>query len=157
MGGLPYHPSPTTTTFSFHPTDTSFKVSAHGGRGCRVVPGAVAGQDPVEREVEEPLHRAGLLLPGVPAGVPEGNEAAAAGGPGEVVSGKQKLFPVEQHGMAARVTGRRNREEIVVQAHVLRTGDLPLDAPRGVRDVPLVEDPQTSEMPREGLVVRDVV
>jgi hypothetical protein len=72
-----------------------------------VVPGALAGHDPFEREVEEPLHRADLLLPGIPAGVPKGDEAGAARGPGELQAPKES-FDVKPQKDTFSATGSGN-------------------------------------------------
>ena len=73
---------------------------------------AVPGQDPLETEVEQPLHRTDLLGPGVPARVPERDEPVSPLRPGQVVAGEEELVPVEEHGVAPRVAGRRDREEV---------------------------------------------
>src|SRR6266498_1351693 len=113
------------------------------------MPASMAGQDPFEGEIEQALHRAGLLLPGVPAGVAKGNEMPAAGRPGEVVPGEQKLLAVEEHCVSAGVTGSRDREEVFGQGDRLQTGQLPLDAFRAAGDVALVEHALAAEAPRE--------
>src|ERR1700693_2917852 len=66
-----------------HPLDAPFDIASHGRDRCRQMPRPVSRQHPLEGEVEESLHRANLLLPGIPAGGAEGDQAAPPGGPGE--------------------------------------------------------------------------
>src|SRR5678816_3373269 len=96
----------------FHPCNALLELLPHRFWIGRMVTPAVPGQDPLETEVEQPLHRTDLLGPGVPARVPERDEPVSPLRPGQVVAGEEELLPVEEHGVAPRVAGRRDREEV---------------------------------------------
>src|SRR5262249_58546966 len=88
----------------------SLQFTPHGrGRGG-MVPGPMAGQDPLEGEVEQPFHRTGLFLPREPAGVSKRNKMAAAPGPGQVIASEEEFLPIEEDGVPRRVAGGRDRD-----------------------------------------------
>ncbi len=97
-------------------------------------------------------------LPRVPAGVAEGDERAAAPRPGEVIAGEEELLPVEEHRVAARVSGRRESRGGPARGRPARD-------PRGAARrracrrcaSSSMQDPLAAEAPMEGLVVGDVV
>ena len=72
----------------FHPLHTADQVLVHLGRRG-VVDAPVPGQHPFEAIVEQPLHRARLHRPRVPAGVAKGDEGVARGRPCEMIAGEQ--------------------------------------------------------------------
>jgi hypothetical protein len=59
--------------------------------------------------------------------------------------------------VAARVSGRRNRDEIVGERDGVVARQPPLDLSRARRDVVRMEDPLAGEALPKGGVVRDVV
>src|ERR1051325_4412463 len=92
-----------------HPLDAAGQLLVHL-TGVEPHRPAVAGQDPLETEIKEALHRASLFGPGVPAGVAEGVEAVARLVPGEVVAGEEELLAPEENGVASGVAGRGDHE-----------------------------------------------
>lgn len=114
-------------------------------------------QDPFEGIVEEALHRADLLLPGVPAGVAEGVETVARRGPGEVVAGEEEAVPVEEDGVAAGVARHRDRHQVVGEMKRLQAVEGEFDSGGVMRDVVAVEDSLAAEFFVEEGVVGDVV
>src|SRR6185503_1542348 len=84
----------------FHPLHALLDLRPHRPGRRRMVPPPVAGQDPLEAEVEQSLHRADLLGPGEPARVAKRDEAPSPLRPGEMVAGEEELLAVEEHGVA---------------------------------------------------------
>src|SRR5258707_4662995 len=106
--------SPTTDhplSTALHPIDTLCELVVHAIRG-QVNRPAMAGQDPLESVMEEPLHRFDLLAPGVPAGTSEGDEAIPRFVPGQMVAREEKPAAIEIDGVTAGVAGCGNHEQI---------------------------------------------
>ena len=140
-----------------HLLEEVLQLPPHGGRRRRPVPPAVAGQHPLEREVQQALHRADLLGPRVPARAAGRVEALSALPAHEVVAGEEDEAAVQQHGAARRVAGDRDGQQVVGEPDRLVPRQRPFDV-RGVRrDVPGVEDAVTSEVVVEPAMVGDVV
>src|ERR1041385_8127321 len=99
------------TSVHSHPLNTALELGMHG-TACEVHRTAVAGQHPLEVVLEQALHRCDLLAPRIPAGAAKGVEMAASLAPGEVVAGEEERAAVEEDGVAFRVAGRGDHDEV---------------------------------------------
>ena len=99
--------------------------------GGAVADAAVAGQNPFELVGEQFFHGARLFRPGIPADIAEGRQGFAFGRPCEMIACEQHFIAIEKKLVAARVSGRGDELEIVVDPQGSRSRDDALDAARG--------------------------
>src|SRR5205085_3932188 len=87
---LPAAAAPRSLSGFAHPGGTSCQMSVHV-LAAVVMDAPVPRQHPLEVVSEQPLHRAELLRPGVPAGVAESGERLPRWRPREMVAGEKEL------------------------------------------------------------------
>ena len=82
--------------------------------GGAVADAAVAWENPLELVGEQFFHGARLFRPGIPADIAEGGQGFAFGRPREMIAREQHFIAIEKNLVAARVSGRGDEQEIVV-------------------------------------------
>src|SRR6185369_17444527 len=105
-----------------HPGYTAFKIIVHGLRVVLVAV-AVTRQHPLKFVIQKFFHRARLLGPRVPGDAAKSSERLSLRRPREVIASEEKLVAVKIDDVTARVSRRRNDQQIVVKLHLLFASD----------------------------------
>src|SRR5215468_2538299 len=101
-------------------------------RFARVVMDAsMTRQYPFKPVLQQLPHRTCLLGARIPVHIAKRRQRSLLRRPRQVISGEEKFLPIEQHLMAARVTGRWNDKKFVIQSRLFFASDDALDAEPG--------------------------
>jgi hypothetical protein len=117
---------------------------------------AMPWKNPLEWISEQILHRARLFRPGIPANIAEGGQGFAFGRPREMVPCEKHFIAIQKNLVAARVSGRGDELEIVVDTHRSRPRNDALDAARRGA-VRLMHDAGAMEVRSKFGVVRNII
>ena len=98
-----------------HPFDAIDQALTHDVRRL-VSSSSMAGQDPLEIEVQKTRHGFRLFSPRVPGHVAKCDQPAAIVRPREMIACEEEFVVVENHNVASRMSRDGDGEEVLVEA-----------------------------------------